>query len=80
METKYLDLSVRSESCRDHPLITILDVLQEGKYEKIQVAVDEQYVPLDGLTRIAFIFGYRVERVKRINDGIVVLELVKSVT
>lgn len=80
MDIQYLDLSNRSSSCLDHPLISILDILQEGKFERIQIAINERYVPLDGVTRIALILDYRVERVERLNDEIVVLELVKIIT
>jgi len=80
LEVKYFDLSVRSETCRDHPLISILDILREGRFERVRVTVNEQYVPLDGLTKIASVLGYRVERVERLGNEIVMLEFVKTVT
>ncbi len=73
-----LDLRDRGEQCLDHPLIRLIAVLKQRKAERLRVLVNEAYTPLEGLTKVIPLLGYRIEHMERISENILMLDLVRE--
>ncbi len=74
-----LDLRDRSEQCLDHPLIRLIAVLKQRRVERLRVFVNDVYTPLEGLTKVIPLLGYKIEHVEKIGENILVLDLVREI-
>ncbi len=73
-----IDLRDRGEQCLDHPLIRLIAVLKQCNVERLRVLVNEVYTPLEGLTKVIPLLGYRIEHVERISENTLMLDLVRE--
>ena len=75
MEIQVLDLRDRGKKCLDHPLIRLVAILNQHNLERLRVLVDDVYTPLEGLTKVIPLLGYRIERVEKIGKSTLILDL-----